>query len=290
MTGAPTFDYFHNKNTTTDYIFNLIKGLIDNSYAVGAATVNIVKTFEDPQHAFAILSVHDIELDDKSRKKLVRMYNPYNHDYWGSNPWGDNSSNWTPKIKNQLKDYINANDGLAFVSIEDYLKNFGVTNWVEVKQNYEAPSYDVAIKEENAFYEILFIYKGNKKDDIYVFLDRYEERVRYFCDEPFKVTGLKVITPQNVTLLGNDQNKVKIEKAVDGIYSIKFSFKRLKDYLKFFTINAYAPEKTLEFVKLKNNDINFDHMSCPKNCNGKGSCNTKNGKCKCFIGVKKWFF
>jgi len=51
--------------------------------------------------------------------------------FGNKNPWRDGGSKWTSKVKSQVK-YENKNDGVFFLTAEDYKSNFGVTNWCEV--------------------------------------------------------------------------------------------------------------------------------------------------------------
>jgi hypothetical protein len=75
-------------------------------------------------HAYSLLSVFDIELNG-SPVRLMKVKNP-----WGNGAWSDNSQEWkdaNDDLKKEL-DFTNADDGIFFISFEDYLSNFPATS------------------------------------------------------------------------------------------------------------------------------------------------------------------
>jgi len=73
-----------------------------------------------------------VTLDNGSKQKLIRVFNPWNSEHWSNNPWADGSRKWTSKVKSQVRQDT-GNDGVFWLSANDYLTNFGYTNWCEVR-------------------------------------------------------------------------------------------------------------------------------------------------------------
>ena len=101
----------------------------------------------------------------------MRYFNPWRSEVWQTNPWGDNSKNWTEKVKRQVP-YLQGNDGIVFSTIEDYAQNFGVTNWAEIHDNYDINFIDIAFNYIDFNYhpfEVNFTYYGDDGNDLYIF-------------------------------------------------------------------------------------------------------------------------
>lgn len=58
--------------------------------------------------------------------RLIRLRNPWGQVEWNGE-WSDKSSLWTPELKTQCG-FLNANDGIFFMSETDFLKYFSMTS------------------------------------------------------------------------------------------------------------------------------------------------------------------
>lgn len=269
-------------------MFDFISNLFKKNYVVGTATVAVQTANEVGGHAYAVLGVYEVTLDDKITKvKLVRYFNPWHSEVWKTNPWGDTSSNWTDYVKSQVP-YINGNDGIVFSTIEDYYTNFGVTNWAEIQDDYDVSFIDIAFNHEDLLphsFEVNFTYYGDLENNLYIYNDQSDGRLLLGCSAPVSISKFTVKS-QNGTIYKASGSTVKIENASPGIYVAKFDMKKNQNFTKYFTLTAYSQEGKLNFIPPKNNKvIEYQKKKCPNNCNMQGSCNTAEGKCRCFYGV-----
>ena len=203
------------------------------------------------------------------------------------NPWADTSSFWTPSVKSQIKDWVNEDDGQFFVTPEDYLKNFGVTNWAELKKGFGTHFQDLSIKKDSEKYTVSFTVSKGNNQNVYFYIDQFDYRLLQKCSQPFSIGNIVVTGPNKDTYTGDYYNTVKIPKAADGIYTVTFDFTRTANYLKYFTISAYAAEGSVVFQENSwSSNFEGDKKTCPAGCSGKGRCNFVTGKCTCYFGVK----
>lgn len=278
LLGAPVFDQWHGSKTGVE-IWQLIKDLISKGFAVGAATSAAPNTKEVQSHAYAVLGAYEITLENGSRQKLILYHNPWSTDYWPDNPWADTSSKWTDYVKKQLPMYSNSqDDGLTFVTPDDYVKNFGITNWVEIRKDYEVNWIDVAFKANQDRYQIDFTVNSDQKD-VYVFVDLPATRQLLGCDSPFNAWNMEVTAPNGQKFTGD--NKVKIANAAKGKYSLVLLATSEKDWMKYFTVSSYGPLNSLVFSEIPDNQIILNEKKCPNDCSNHGRCNSFNGKCIC---------
>lgn len=279
LLGAPTFEKWHEKSTGLE-LWTLIKNLISQGFAVGAATSSAPNTHEVASHAYAVLGAYEVTLDNGSKQKLILYHNPWSRDVWAENPWGDASPKWTAKVKAQLPMYNNsAEDGLTFVTPEDYVNNFGITNWVEIHKDYDVSWLDIAFHEGSEQYTVNFNLVSNGKD-AYVFVDKPNTRQLLGCDPHFDAYDMVVTAPNGAKFTGDD--KVKIPNAAAGKYTLTVQANSRKAWAKYFTVSAYAFQNSLGFEEPANNAISYNEKSCPKDCNDNGRCNTFKGVCTCY--------
>lgn len=292
LTQAPVFDKYHSANEDPAKFFDFVKGLLDKEYPVGAATVNIKQTNEVAGHAYAILGAYVVTTDDGNKVKLFRMYNPWGKDYWQTNPWADtNTAVWTENMKRQVPYSNNSFDGSYFLTVEDFLSNFGATNWGEVKKGYDIVFTDINLNQNNdqvVDYEIEFeIIDSAEGDAFYIFNDQSDSRIFLECPPPFSISNHVIVGPQAQTykVAGEDYwtKTIKLVNPSKGVYKSKISVNLKKNYMKYLTLTIYGPSGKMRFTK-GSIYIEKPEKICPNGCSGKGTCNTFNGKCKCNLG------
>ena len=283
---ARTFNKWHSSITPSD-LFDFLADLFQKNYAVGCATVSNKEANEVGGHAYAVLGVYNVTTENGTRVKLVRYFNPWHAEVWKTNPWGDNSANWTEMVKKQVP-YIKGNDGMVFSTIEDFHGNFGVTNWAEINDDYDANFIDVAFNYDDLSthkFEVNFTYYGDPGLDVYIFNDQSDGRLLLGCAAPVSISNFVVYSP-NRTVFKANGNVVKITNAQKGMYKASFSMKKNMKFVKSFTLTAYCQEGNVNFIPPKKNIIiDLQKKSCPNHCNFQGSCNTFDGTCKCYFGV-----
>ena len=206
---------------------------------------------------------------------------------WTTNPWGDQSANWTDYTKSQVP-YYNRNDGLAFVSAEDYFSNFHLTMWAEIRDDYDVNFIDFALNSQDSLthhFDADFTYYGDPGNNVYIFNDQKDSRLLPGCQAPITVSSLTV-TYQNGTVYSGNGFNVKIMNASAGVYHVAFYAQKLQSYARYVTITSYSQEGKVNFIPpAQNSFVDYLTKQCPNACNLQGACNSFSGVCTCYFGV-----
>ena len=225
-----------------------------NDYVVGSATVGQQANNEVGGHAYAVLGAYDVYTDNGTLVRLVRYMNPWHSEVWTTNPWGDNSANWTNYTKSQVP-YINGNDGIVFSTVEDYFLNFGVTNWAEVHSNYDVSFLDISLAAAainvSTSYDAYFNFTGDQSQPLYISIFGFDGRLLQGCGNPYNVDSFAVIDP-NRQVISSSSGTAKIVNPIPGKYYVKASIKRIQDYKYFYSKNEINLSKT-NFFKVNLN-------------------------------------
>jgi Calpain family cysteine protease len=218
------------------------------------------------------------------------MYNPWNKEVWTANPWADSSSKWTTEIKS-LVGYVNANDGVFFVSPEDFINTFDLVNWAEVNPNYEVSFIDIPIDYTNLntikTYTTTLKIAGNlAKLPVYVYIDQPDGRLFENCGDPYQLYSMKATTSTGSTINPTQVSEYVVTLTTDGTYTFTANIANKASYSKYLTVTAYHPKGTFNFTSTF---VKVAEKGCSalNNCNGNGKCNYLTGTCQCFVGVNK---
>lgn len=261
------------------------------SFPMGAATRGEIKT-EVSNHAYAIIGVFNLTLQSGVNLKLIKMYNPWNTERFWANPWRDDSKNWTSEIKT-LVNFNSADDGIFYLTPQDYLKTFYVTNWAEVNPNYEISFVDIPIDNiklgMSKTYSVgLSIKRNDLNLPIYIYVDIPQSRLLHGCGNPYRIITMSAVNASNSNVKFHQskygESVVILDK--DGNYKFSATIRNDRYYSKYLTVTAYHPKNVFNFTQ---NFIRYNENNCSKNnfCNGKGKCNYYSGNCSCFQGVIK---
>ena len=135
MTGSPTALYTHTEiepEQLWTYMLKADKSEFVMCASTGSMNDENVATEEMKAaglvdgHAFALISVKEINLDAGGTVKLIKIRNPWGKKEWNGD-WSDGSATWTAGTKAQV-DFKEKNDGLFWISLYDYYKFFFVTS------------------------------------------------------------------------------------------------------------------------------------------------------------------
>ena len=100
-------------------------------------------------HCYSILSIHENPGNKKVR--LLKLRNPYGREEWNGD-WSDESALWTEPLRAEVGSVV-ANDGMFYISLEDYLANFSFTNICKYNDD-DCHSYafkNKPVQEQNFF-------------------------------------------------------------------------------------------------------------------------------------------
>lgn len=98
-------------------------------------------------HCYYILSIHQVD----ANVRLLKIRNPWGRAEW-TGDWSDASNKWTEALRNQVGAVV-ANDGIFYISLEDYLKHFSFTNICKYNDD-DCHSYaykNKPVQEQNFF-------------------------------------------------------------------------------------------------------------------------------------------
>ena len=73
-------------------------------------------------HAFTVLGTRTLS----NKQRLVQIRNPWGHEEF-KGAWSDSSAKWTEKLKNEVGLKVTTKDGIFYMAIEDYAKQFEET-------------------------------------------------------------------------------------------------------------------------------------------------------------------
>ncbi len=88
-------------------------------------------------HSYTVLQVK--QLSDGT--KLVKIRNPWGRENRRSGAWSDTSGLWTDAIKKEVGDMVDANDGIFWMSFEDYTRAFMWTTILYDTTNMSTASF-----------------------------------------------------------------------------------------------------------------------------------------------------
>lgn len=110
-------------------------------------------------HAYSVISVFEVKQEDQSLLRLLKLRNPWGHQEW-SGDFSDKSSKWTPELRQEVG-YKESNNGIFFITFEDYMNYYRSTTICRVHDGYHytSISVDVAkyVSQKSKPYQIINI-------------------------------------------------------------------------------------------------------------------------------------
>ena len=123
-----------------DEIWKKMEKAIKKNYVMTAGTASddneeINKVGLSPSHAYSLMNIYNVKTSS-GMEKLVKLRNP-----WGNNEfsgdWSHISKKWTPKLKKQF-DYSGENDdGIFYMSYNDFIKYFIFLDIAKLEPGYK---------------------------------------------------------------------------------------------------------------------------------------------------------
>jgi len=169
LTEAPVITYIHKKYEPSE-LCDILKKCDDENYIICTTTsgnagreVGLVSS-----HAYTVISVYDF--DDN---KLLKIRNPWGGGFEWNGDFGDKSNKWTKEIKQKVN-FQDADDGIFYMTFQDFLKYFPYTF---VCKYYDGWSYKYKkIIQTNSDRMIALKFKVDKKTKAIIGLHQKQER------------------------------------------------------------------------------------------------------------------
>ena len=141
-------------NNNKEEIWKLCENAVGKGYVMTAGTSGDVANLDleevglSPAHAYSFLNIYKIDTG-KEIERVVKLRNPWgNGEYNG--PWSDSSSKWTASTKKQCDYKENNDDGIFYMSYDDFIKYFVTMGIAKLEHGYKTTvckiGKDVAIK------------------------------------------------------------------------------------------------------------------------------------------------
>ena len=151
-------------------------------------------------HAYSIISVHEITTRSGESIKLLKIRNPWGNFEWNGD-WSDNSNKWTTQIKNQLGFSLNVKDeGIFFMSFKDYFRFFTTTYINKYHKNNEYVWKQFEINPSDSYNIKIVSLKIKKPVHAYLYLHNISSKIyastsmkKDYANNFANVTLLKVV-------------------------------------------------------------------------------------------------
>jgi len=261
LLGVPSFLYL-TKHQTLERMWNKIYTADRRNYIISASTNPSVSTNLGlaSSHTYSLISAHDI-----AGYKLVKIRNPWGRFEWNGD-FSDNSPLWTQEIMEEVG-YVNADDGMFCMTIEDFKKYF--VGYVIAEYN-EDWNYSYIKGENDIHHAEYFKFKINYPTEIYLRIHQRNERfgdTEGYSPADFRIARVdengyspivaKSADVDDTAIFGHHSiapsrhHKLYLKKA--GEYIVRVKMLWLNNVKRDFTLSAYSYHK-----------INFEHIKPPK--------------------------
>lgn len=245
LTGAPVDFYKHNE-MNVEKLWRVVSEADNANYVMctgaTADSQGIVRS-----HAYTLINAY--ELKDKNTR-LVQIRNPWGYGEW-TGEWNDNDPRWTAELKRKYN-HAPKEDGIFFMSIEDFAKFFSHTLVAKVNDSYVSSSLMTKGQKAFAAFRVRSPVKG--------FVSAYQisRRLGSTIIKDYNVERLRLsiyrLTEETLTLVkdcwSNPVGQAHIEVELEpDVYVLKGEFD-FKSKLPCIVFNSYAQHR-VAFCELK---------------------------------------
>ena len=143
-----------------------------------------------PGHAYSFLNVYKVNTD-KGVERLVKLRNPWgNGEYNGA--WSDSSKKWTASTKQQCGYKENSDDGVFYMSYDDFVKYYVTMGIAKIEPGYQTTACKInKAKATKCQVLKLTVNEDNKKS----YIQLYQRNPRFVLkDGTYQNTVLSFIT------------------------------------------------------------------------------------------------
>ena len=260
LSPAPIDTFFHNVHTET--LFDVIREADKKGYIITADITETEKTNLDylsrmgliTNHAYSIIGTAVLKSKyNNSETRLLKIRNPWGTNEWLGD-WSDGSHKWTSDVKHQLN-YEGKEDGIFWMSYEDFIQFYTSTHICHVHDDYEFVSKKFLVESEEPFNIVTvtvpkdssgYFEVNLKNTRIYSNLKGIDDFENPFCSiTVFRKNGNKY---EHIGSDSGKQNRlyVECENMTKGVYYIAVTFPKPRE---FFELDSQLQAR------------NFEHMS-----------------------------
>ncbi|CAD8111547.1 unnamed protein product [Paramecium sonneborni] len=210
-------------------------------------------------HAYSILKIRVVQHPLKGEVTLIKLRNPWGKKEW-QGEWCDDSSSWTKELKKQLRVSEKAEDGIFYMSFQDFVRYFNTIYVGYFQQNYIYKSQTIVSKKNKSIY---FVFNIDVPGQYY--FTAQQKSQRHFKDKytNYEYSPIRMMLAQ-VTKKGYELEYAKQDKDQlvyvgelfdKGQYMLQVKINWLFLEEEKFVISSYGPKE----IKLKQiqKDQNF---------------------------------
>ena len=173
LTEAFTEQKSVNKNNKEE-IWNKCEDAVQKGYVMTAGTSGDVTNLDieevglSPAHAYSFLNVYKVKTDN-GIERVVKLRNPWgNGEYNGA--WSDSSKKWTESTKKQCGYKDNNDDGVFYMSYDDFIKYYVTMGFAKLEHGYKTTVCKIGkAKATKCQILKLVVNKENKKSYIQLY-------------------------------------------------------------------------------------------------------------------------
>ena len=136
------FSEKHSINKTTkENIWKILEEGQGKGYVMTAGTSGDVNNLDieemglSPAHAYTFLKTYNVNTD-KGIERVVKLRNPWGNGEW-SGAWSDSSKKWNQNTKKQCEYQQDRDDGVFYMSFDDFVKYYVTMGIVKLQHNYQ---------------------------------------------------------------------------------------------------------------------------------------------------------
>jgi hypothetical protein len=139
-------------------------------------------------HAYTIIGTNTVTDRQGNQVKLVLLRNPWGEYEWKGD-WSDNSPLWTPQLRKFVQYSSFKEDGIFYMSFEDYLKYFAISYICQIKYGAVVKNFKISDSEISAPSVFNFILEESSNLSFDVLL-RHWRFNRVMGSDPNKITSM----------------------------------------------------------------------------------------------------
>lgn len=187
LTGAPT-EYYDLRSEeiagNLEIIWSYLNCMIQSGFLLTASSINeglnqSILNLADKgiieNHSYTVLDAREVDLGNGNSERLVKLRNPWGHKEW-KGAWSNGSNNWTDYVRKQLNYYQTKTDGVFWISLKDFHRNYSDLVVCKCHPNYKY-SY-LKLRQKTQFPDNISMVKltVKKKTNAYISVIQKENR------------------------------------------------------------------------------------------------------------------
>ncbi|CAK58158.1 unnamed protein product (macronuclear) [Paramecium tetraurelia] len=226
--------------------------LVNNQCLMTTGTISSTTTNQEIMgliydHAYSILKLQTILHPIKGEVTLIKLRNPWGQKVWRGE-WSDDSPSWTEKLKKKLRIQQRSNDGVFYMSYQDFIRYFNTIDVGYFKKDYFNTAQTIVNKSNESIY---FIFNNDTPGEYYFMAQ--QKSLRHYQDQEsnYKYSPIRMIVAQQINQ-GYIFKKAKYEKEQQvfvgdyfeqGQYVLQVKVKWQYMSEGEFVISAYGPKE-----------------------------------------------